>query len=149
MLLRNNWKNGRLIWVNGTLAKVAKLSDNEIQVSLNGKTHGVEPVTWETRKHKYNEKSGKIVTETVARFKQFPLCLAWAMTIHKSQGKIFQYLIVDFGRRAFAHGQAYVALSRCESLNGLYLVRPLESSDIIVNPDVLAFMQATDINCED
>ncbi len=149
MLLRNNWKNGKLIWANGTLAKVVKLSDNEIQVSINGKTHKVEPVTWDTRKHKYSEKSGTIVTETVARFKQFPLCLAWAMTIHKSQGKTFQQVIVDFGRGAFAHGQAYVALSRCESLNGLNLVGPLRKSDIIVNPDVLAFMQSADVDCVD
>ena len=145
MLLRNNWNNRKLIWANGTLAEVVKLKEDEIWVSINKKIHKVEPVTWDTRKHKYDEKSRNIITETVATFTQFPLSLAWAMTIHKAQGKTFRNVIVNFGRGAFAHGQAYVALSRCESLAGLYLVKPLQSRDIIVNPAVSAFMRTTDI----
>lgn len=145
MLLRNNWIARKLIWANGTLAEVIKLKEDEIWVSINSKIHKVEPVTWETRKHKYDEKNRKIVTETIATFTQFPLCLAWAMTIHKAQGKTFRNVIVNFGRGAFAHGQAYVALSRCESLAGLYLVKPLRSRDIIVNPAVSAFMRTTDV----
>lgn len=145
ILLRNNWKNKKLIWANGTLAEVVKLTKNEIWVSIDKRIHQVEPVTWETRKHKYDEKSRRIITETVATFTQFPLALAWAMTIHKAQGKTFRNVVVDFGRGAFAHGQAYVALSRCETLGGLYLVKSLQRRDIIVNPAVLDFMRATDI----
>jgi len=143
MLLRNNWKDGKPIWANGTLATIVKLSEHEVWVSVNNNTHKVDLVTWDTRKHKFDEVSGKIITETVAKFTQFPLCLAWAMTIHKAQGKTFSSVIVDFGRGAFAHGQAYVALSRCESLTGLYLTKALKRSDIIVNPTVSSFMQAT------
>jgi len=146
MLLRNNWKEGKHIWANGSLAEVVKLSDTEIWVSINHKNYKVDPVTWDTRKHLFDEESGKIITETVAKFTQFPLCLAWAMTIHKAQGKTFSSVIVDFGRGAFAHGQAYVALSRCESLAGLYLTKSLQKCDIIVNPTVTAFMHTTDIN---
>ena len=68
------------------------------------------------------------------------------MTIHKSQGKTFQHVIVDFGRVAFAHGQAYVAISRCESLDGLYLVKPLVRRDIIVNPVISDFMRMANIS---
>lgn len=146
MLLRNNWKDGKFIWANGTLAEIVKLSEDEVWVSINGKSFKVDPVTWDTRKHKFDEESGKIVTDTVAKFTQFPLCLAWAMTIHKAQGKTFSNVVVDFGRGAFAHGQAYVALSRCESLTGLYLTKSLRKQDIIVDPAVSAFMKHQVIN---
>ncbi len=146
MLLRNKWKDGELLWANGTLTKIVKLSANEIWVSINGKNYKIDQVTWDTRKHKYDEKTGKIITETVAKFTQYPLCLAWAMTIHKAQGKTFQNVIVDFGRGAFTHGQAYVALSRCSSLAGLYLAKPLKRQDIIVDPAVSDFMQTAEIH---
>lgn len=146
MFLRNNWKNGHLIWANGTIAEVVNLTEDSIWVAINKKIHKVEQVTWDTRKYKFDENSGRLATETVARFTQFPLVLAWAITIHKAQGKTFKNVIVDFGRGAFAHGQAYVALSRCESLTGLYLTKPLQRRDIIVNSTVSDFMRTTDIN---
>jgi ATP-dependent DNA helicase PIF1 len=76
----------------------------------------------------------------VAEFTQFPLRLAWAVTIHKAQGKTLEAAVIDLGPRAFAPGQTYVAFSRLTSLEGLYLRRPLSPSDIIVDEDVVRFM---------
>ena len=79
--------------------------------------------------------------DVVAEFQQFPLRLAWAVTIHKSQGKTYDRAIVDLGQRSFAPGQTYVALSRISALDGLFMTRPLRPSDIIVDPNVQRFMK--------
>ena len=81
--------------------------------------------------------------DIVAEFTQFPLRLAWAVTIHKSQGKTYDRAIVDLGQRSFAPGQTYVALSRISALEGLFLSRPLRPSDIIVDDNVRRFMSRT------
>ncbi len=90
-------------------------------------------------------KSNKMVQEVAGTFKQFPIKLAWAITIHKSQGQTLSQAVVDLGRGAFAHGQVYVALSRCESLEGLWLRRPLRQRDIIFDDRVLRFTRRTSI----
>ena len=83
----------------------------------------------------------KIETETIGTFTQFPLKLAWAITIHKSQGKTFDKVIIDMGRGAFEHGQTYVALSRCRSLNGIILKQKLTSRDIMIDERVVEFYE--------
>jgi ATP-dependent exoDNAse (exonuclease V) alpha subunit len=80
------------------------------------------------------------VPKPVGRFTQFPLKLAWAMTIHKSQGKTFDRVKIDLGSGAFAHGQSYVALSRCRTLEGITLLRPLSGRDLLLDPEVREFM---------
>ncbi|MCB0615419.1 MAG: ATP-binding domain-containing protein, partial [Phaeodactylibacter sp.] len=83
----------------------------------------------------------KIETETIGTFRQFPVKLAWAITIHKSQGKTFDKAIIDLGRGAFEHGQAYVALSRCRSLEGIVLKQPIRMQDIITDEKVVEYYE--------
>ena len=89
----------------------------------------------------YNEDTQVLDSESVGAFTQYPLKLAWAITIHKSQGKTFSKVIVDIGRGAFAHGQTYVALSRCTSLQGLILKKPILKHHILLDPRISDFME--------
>jgi ATP-dependent exoDNAse (exonuclease V) alpha subunit len=141
MFLRNdNPLDGGPRWVNGTIGTVTRL-DSTVYVDIDGTTHEVEPTVWEKFKYTYNPTTKKLSKDVVAEFTQFPLRLAWAVTIHKSQGATYERAIVDLGTRVFSPGQTYVALSRLTSLNGLYLTRPLRPSDIIVDENVLRFME--------
>ena len=137
MMLRND-KAKR--WANGTLCTVAALSENSVAVRIDGEEHEVEQATWETYNYTFNKAKGEITKEVVASFTQYPIRLAWALTIHKSQGQTYKTINVDLGNRAFAHGQAYVALSRCQTLEGLYLTRPLRRSDVIVDERIEHFI---------
>ena len=137
MLLKND-KEKR--WVNGSVGTIAALSDNEIKVNLDGFTYSVPQETWSKIRYSYNQETKKIEEEVVSSFTQFPLRLAWAITIHKSQGHTYGSVAVDMGDGAFAHGQTYVALSRCKNLEGLFLKREIVREDIIVDPAIVAFM---------
>ena len=127
-------------WVNGSIGTVTRIAGGSVRVDLDGEEHDVEPAAWEKYRYSYSPLSKKITREVVAEFHQFPLRLAWAVTIHKSQGKSYDRAIIDLGSGAFAPGQTYVALSRLTSLDGLYLSRPLRPSDIRVDPDVQRFL---------
>ncbi|KAF2413302.1 helicase [Microbacterium sp. B35-04] len=127
-------------WVNGTIGTVTRIAGETVRVDVEGEEFDVEPAVWEKYRYSYNPGSKQLTRDIVAEFTQFPLRLAWAVTIHKSQGKTYDRAIIDLGSGAFAPGQTYVALSRLTSLDGLYLSRPLRPRDIQVDPDVRRFM---------
>ncbi|TQL46595.1 PIF1-like helicase [Homoserinimonas aerilata] len=136
MFLRND---GDQRWVNGTVGRVTRI-DSTVRVEVDGTEHEVLPAVWEKIKYSYSASTKQLRREIVAEFTQFPLRLAWAVTIHKSQGKTYERAVIDLGQRSFAPGQTYVALSRITALDGLYLTRPLRPSDIIVDDNVRRFM---------
>ncbi len=134
-------------FVNGTIGKIVKLNDDLITVVIEKedgekKYIDVEKLTWEMMKHQVNEnEGGKIETEVVGTFTQYPLKLAWAITIHKSQGKTFDKVIINLGKGAFEHGQTYVALSRCRTLEGIVLQQALRPRDIMVDDRIVEFFE--------
>lgn len=129
-------------WVNGTVASVARIDGTKVYVEVAGSEYEIEPVAWENRRYAFDQEAGKIVESVAGTFRQLPLRLAWALTIHKSQGLTLDKVYVDLGRGAFAHGQTYVALSRCRSLEGLALARPLQPRDIIFDPSAMGYRDA-------
>jgi ATP-dependent DNA helicase PIF1 len=137
MMVKNDLQ-GR--WVNGSIGTVEALSKEEIKVTFaDGQTHFIEPVTWENKSYKWDKSTNSISFEVLGKYTQYPIRLAWAITIHKSQGLTFDKVIIDIGRGAFAHGQVYVALSRCRSLQGITLKTPINRKDIIVDEIVEEF----------
>ncbi len=130
-------------WVNGTLGTVAEISENGLFIAVeDGNEHLVEPVLWENIRYTYNEEEKRIEEKVLGTYKQYPVRLAWAITIHKSQGLTFNRVKIDLTGGAFAGGQTYVALSRCTSLEGITLTRPISLRDIFVNNEVVKFSQS-------
>jgi ATP-dependent DNA helicase PIF1 len=143
MLLTNDRK-GR--FVNGTIGRVAKIrkvpgDDDIVSVDIpDGGRVDLSPNTWELFRFRYEAESDRIESESVGSFTQYPLRLAWAVTIHKSQGKTFDRVVIDIGRGAFAHGQVYVALSRCTSFEGLVLKTPIRKGHIWMDWRIVRFL---------
>ena len=134
-------------FVNGTIGKVVKLENEEITVLIevgeeDKKYVKVTRVDWDIMTYEISpDDENEIITNSVGTFTQFPLKLAWAMTIHKSQGKTFDKVIIDMGRGAFEHGQTYVAISRCRTLEGIVLKQPLRPRDIKTDLRIIDFYQ--------
>lgn len=145
VMLLNNDSEGR--WVNGSIGKIEEIKHDKrgnieaICVCLQGgAAEEVLPHSWELFHYRFNEDTFSIETETAGTFKQFPLKLAWAITIHKSQGKTFDKVAIDMGNGAFACGQTYVALSRCTTLEGITLKRPIKKSDVRLDWNIVEFL---------
>lgn len=127
-------------WVNGTLGIVSRVDNDGIEVELeNGDGYNIEQEIWENVQFSYDEKEKKVIENVVGTFKQYPIKPAWALTVHKSQGLTFNNIVIDFAGGAFSSGQTYVALSRCTSLEGITLLKPLSQRDIIVNTAITDF----------
>ena len=143
MFIKNDLKRE---YVNGTIGKIVQLDFDKIVVQIEEKDGElknieVEKQTWEILRYKLAIDETKIETETIGSYKQYPLRLAWAMTIHKSQGKTFDKVIIDLTGGAFEHGQTYVALSRCRTLEGIVLRQRIRPQDIRVDERIVEFYE--------
>lgn len=149
MFLKND-PGGR--WVNGTIGKIKKIRNDELLVSpikeslsdgtktMAKKPLLVEPFTWELYETYYNQAVRSIEKKEIGSFTQYPLKLAWAITIHKSQGKTFDKVIIDIGKGTFTPGQLYVALSRCRTLEGIVLKKEIKKSNVFIDWRVIKFV---------
>jgi ATP-dependent DNA helicase PIF1 len=143
IMMLNNDADKR--WVNGSLGVIENIQpsvgDDVILVKLeNGQTVDVKKYTWEISQYYFDADSDALASKTIGYFTQYPLKLAWAVTIHKSQGQTFEKVMIDVGYGTFAHGQMYVALSRCTSLKGIILKKPIAKNQVIMDNRIHEFM---------
>jgi len=142
VMMLNNDTEGR--WVNGSIGKITGITQNRkgddviIAELTDGEEVDIMPFTWEI--FRFFVEAGGLQSEVIGTFTQFPMMLAWAVTIHKGQGKTFDRVIIDIGKGTFAHGQMYVALSRCTTLGGIILMRPALKKHIWTNYQVMDFL---------
>ena len=139
MFVRNNTP----LWVNGSLGVIEEIYRDEIIVNIDGSLHNVEPEVWEQYRYTYDEEKDELIKHTIGTFTQIPLILAWAITIHKSQGATIPSVHIDLDKGSFDNGQTYVALSRTENISDISLSTPIRNQDIKVDPRVKDFYSKT------
>ncbi|MFH0856467.1 MAG: WYL domain-containing protein [bacterium] len=144
MMLNND---ARKRWVNGTIGKIVKIKkDKDLEMDVifvefaDGEVEEVVPYTWDIYDFYFDKAKGHIESSSIGSFTQYPMKLAWSVTIHKSQGKTFDKVVLDIGRGTFAHGQMYVALSRCTSLEGIVLKKKILKQHIWMDYRVVKFV---------
>ena len=143
MFVKNDTSTAHRFY-NGKIGRITAFKQDGIDVMCKGDSQPifVEQMTWENMRYTINDETKAIEEEVEGTFRQFPLRLAWAITVHKSQGLTFDHAVIDINH-AFAHGQTYVALSRCRTLNGMVLTAPLNQSSVITDSNVNAFIESS------
>lgn len=136
MMLKNDRERR---YANGSIGTVVSLSSKSVVVDIEGEEIEIKAESWDKISYSVDE-HGTLSENQVSSFKQLPIKLAWAITVHKSQGQTLDNVVLDMGYGAFAHGQTYVALSRCRSLESLYLKKPIRARDVIIDEKVLEFL---------